>query len=361
FELGRVAFEVSMVPLLMCLVLLGVERASRFDRWSPVTALPVSAALGVLTYAYAGGRALAPLLAGALVVILGRRRWHWVLTAWLGFAVTQIPLLLYLGAHPGALTRRFDATTFVTDDMTPGEVVGRGIVNYLQDLQVWHYVTSGDVKPYVHTPGTGALLGASLGLSVAGLVLVLARKRSDPFWRFAVVALAVSPIPAALTIDRFHAIRLVSFVVMLVVVAIPAVAFLIDAAAHAVWARALAAVLAVAGTVQFALFVDDFTTNGPLRTIPFEAGIPQVLDRAWAGGGTVYIDYDDRAPQALARWYALVQGIDRSRVVRLADGGVPPSGAIAFGREQECDYICGRFLESGDYWIARVIGPRPEE
>lgn len=358
FELGRVAFEVAMEPLFLCLALLGVERASRLDRWSPATALPVSAALGAITYVYAGGRLLAPLLAAALVVV-GRSRWRWWVTAWLGFAVTQIPLILYTRAHPGALSRRFDATTFVTDDMPPWEIGWRAAVNYLQDLQVWHYVVSGDVKPYAHTPGAGALLGVSLLLSVAGLGLALLRHRSDPFWRFAIAALAVSLVPAAFTIDRFHAVRLAPFAVMLVVVSIPALETLRDAVLRATWARALAAALVVAAALQFAFFVHNYSTNGPLRTGRFEAEIPQLLARAWANGGIVYVDYDDREPQALARWYALAKGIEQVRVVRLADGGIPPTGAIAFGRTQECDYTCTRLEESGDYWIARVEGPRP--
>jgi hypothetical protein len=36
FELGRVAFEVAMEPLFLCLALLGVERASRLGRWNPL-------------------------------------------------------------------------------------------------------------------------------------------------------------------------------------------------------------------------------------------------------------------------------------------------------------------------------------
>jgi len=96
----------------------------------------------------------------------------------------------------------------------------------------------------------------------------------------------------------------------------------------------------------------------PTENGRFEADIPQLLDQAWADGGTVYIDYDDLEPQTLARWYALVKGIDQSRVVRLDDGGIPPTATIAFGRTQECDYICTRLDESGDYWIARVEGPK---
>jgi hypothetical protein len=359
FELGRVAFEVTMEPLLLCLALLGVERASRIDRWTTATALPVSLALGAITYVYAGGRLLAVLLAGALVVLLSRGRWKWVVTAWLGFVVTQIPLILYTRAHPGALSRRFDATTFITGDMSPFEIGWRASVNYLQDLQVWHYVVSGDVKPYAHTPGAGALLGASLLLSLAGLVLVIVRHRSDAFWRFALAALVVSPIPAATTIDRFHALRLAPFAVMLVVVAIPAVEALRGAATRATWARAAVAMLVAAGSLQFAFFVHNYTTKGPLRTGRFEADVPQLLDRAWANGGTAYVDYDDLEPLGLARWYALANGIDQSRVIRLPDGGIPPTGTIAFGREHECDYVCDRLMESGDYWIARVEGPRP--
>jgi hypothetical protein len=55
FELGRVAFEVALEPLLLCLVLLAVERASRLGRWSTAAAIPVSLALGGITYVYAGG------------------------------------------------------------------------------------------------------------------------------------------------------------------------------------------------------------------------------------------------------------------------------------------------------------------
>jgi hypothetical protein len=360
FELGRVAFEVALEPLLLCLVLLAVERASRLGSWGTVSAIPVALALGGVTYVYAGGRLLAPLLAVALVAVpaADRVRWRWVVTAWAGFALTQVPLLLYARAHPGALSRRYDATTFVTDRMSPSEIAWRGAVNYLQDLRVWHYVVSGDVKPYAHTPGTCALLAVSIALSIAGLVLVLRRHRGDPFWRYAVAALLVSPVPAATTADRFHALRLAPLAVMLVVVAIPALEGLrrgfVERDRRV---RALVAAIVVLGGVQFAVFVDEYRTDGPLRTGRFEAGIPSLLEAGWANGGTVYVDYDDLEPLGLARWYALDRGIDESRVVRLADGGIPPSGAVAFGRTQACDYVCERIAESGDYWIARVVGP----
>ena len=349
FELGRVALEVTMEPLLVVLVLLGVARAARLDDWRPVGALPVALALGAITYVYAGGRFLAPLFALALLALLSRNRWRWVASALGVFALTQIPLLVYALEHPGALSRRVEATSFIHHGTSPFEVVWRTLFNYIQDLQLWEYVVGGDKKPYAHTPGTSMLLVAAIALSLAGIVSVLRSRRGDPFWRFAVAALLVSPLPAAITIDRFHALRLAPFAVMLVVFAIPAVA--------AIRSTALAAAVVVAGAVQFALFVHDYSTDGPLRTGRFEADVPGLLERGWEDGGTVYVDYDDREPLTLARWYALDHGIPQQRVVRLPDGGVPPTGAAAFGRTQPCDYRCSRVAESGDYWLARVDGP----
>ncbi|HEU5010884.1 MAG TPA: hypothetical protein VFT33_09320 [Gaiellaceae bacterium] len=357
FELGRVAFEVAMEPLFVVLALLAVDRASRLDRWTPVTAIFVALALGAITYVYAGGRLLAPLLALALAAVLTRERWRWLVTCWAAFALTQLPLLVYSRIHPGALSRRYDATTFVTDDMSRWEIAWRGAANYLQDLQLWHYVVSGDVKPYAHTPGTSALLAASVVLSIAGVVLIVLRHRADPFWRYVLVALLVSPIPAATTADRFHALRLAPLAVMLLVVAIPALGALRDVLPRSRPAHVVVAGLALVAAIQFGIFVDSYRTDGPLRTGRFEAGIPGLLGQAWANGGTVYVDYDDLEPQTLARWYALAEGIDQSRVVRLPDGGIPPVGSIAFGRTQECDYVCERIAESGDYWIARAVGP----
>jgi 4-amino-4-deoxy-L-arabinose transferase-like glycosyltransferase len=350
FELGRIAFEVSLEPLLLVLVLLGVARAARLDEWRPLGALPVALGLGAITYVYAGGRFLAPLLALALLVLVDRRRWRWVATAVAGFAATQVPLLIYMHAHPGALSRRLDATSFIHHGTSPFEVVWRTLFNYVQDLQLWAYVVGGDKKPYAHTPGTSMLLGASLALSLAGIVIVVRRRRADAFWRFALAALLLSPLPAAITIDRFHAVRLAPFAVMLVVFAIPSVA--------AISSSAVAAVVVVAGLVQLALFVHDWSTDGPRRTGRFEAGIPALLHQAWRAGGIVYVDHDDLEPLTLARWYALDRGVSEERVVRLPDGGVPPTGATAFGRTQPCDYRCTRVAESGDYWLARVDGPR---
>ena len=140
--------------------------------------------------------------------------------------------------------------------------------------------------------------------------------------------------------------------------AIPAVDALREAAVRTSWSRTVAAAHVVLASVQFVFFIQNYKSDGPLRTGRFEADLPRLLGRPWDNEGTVYLDYDDREPLTVARWHALMSRIDQSRVVRLPDGGIPPTGAIAFGRTQECDYVCTRLEESGDYWIARVERPR---
>ena len=63
------AFEVALEPLFLVLVLLGRRARKPAGSLESATAIPVSLALGAITYVYAGGRLLAPLLAVALAVV----------------------------------------------------------------------------------------------------------------------------------------------------------------------------------------------------------------------------------------------------------------------------------------------------
>jgi hypothetical protein len=90
----------------------------------------------------------------------------------------------------------------------------------------------------------------------------------------------------------------------------------------------------------------------------FESGVPPLLDRAFAGGSTVYIDHDDIYAQTHALWYAVTHGVSKNRVSILPDGGAPPPDAMVFGRLQTCDYACTHLADSDTYWIARPDPPK---
>jgi 4-amino-4-deoxy-L-arabinose transferase-like glycosyltransferase len=359
FELGRVAFDVALIPAVVLTLLLAVEWARRSPRSPVVRGIPVGLALGLLAYTYAAGRLLAPLYALALLVFLGRPGLRFLASAWTTLAVVLLPMAFYVERHPGALTARYEATRF-PEQGSALATLRHGAANYLQDLNAWRWVRDGDPKPYTHTWGAGQLYAASVVLAVAGVVVLVRRRRLDAWWGYVVAVLLLTAVPAALTEDRLHSARLAPLPAILAVVAIPGLAALVDAARRTRWAQVAAAALVLVTVVQLANFVEVYSERGrSSRLLLFEANVPALLERAFARDGPVYVDYDDRAALTHAQWYAVAHGQPFERVVRLPDGAVAPTGATVFGRVQACDYVCRRIASADTYWVAEAVGPKP--
>lgn len=356
FELGRMAIEATTQPLLVVLLLLVLERVTRLERYAIGPAVATGVLLGLVTYSYTGSRLLGPLFAAALVVFAGRGRWRFVLAAWATFAVTLVPLGVYALRHPGNLTARYEATTIARDGRSGLEVVGEAIGNWFKDVNPWHWATAGDPAPYIHNGGYGALFGSVVVLALVGAVLVLLHERHDPFWRYVLLATLLVPVPAAVTVDRYNAIRLATLPIFVLVLAVPSLSALVTAARTSWAARAAAAVLTVLACVQFAQFLDSYRTRGPARLVLFEAGVEPLLEEPLASGQPIYLDYDDRGAQAQARWRAAVAGVPQNRLVILPDGGIPPPGSLVFLRFQDCDFPCEEVRSWEDYRLMRATG-----
>jgi 4-amino-4-deoxy-L-arabinose transferase-like glycosyltransferase len=357
FELGRVALEVSTQPLLVTLLLLCLERSWRRRLWAIPDGLLVGSVLGLLVYSYTGDRLLGPLLAGGLAVFAGRGRWRWLAAAWGSFCLFLVPLAAYALRHPGTLTARYGATTIAREGLSWPRVVLQAIGNWFRDINPWHWATAGDPAPYVHNGGYGAFYGGVLALAIAGAVIVLRRRAHDLWWRYVAVATLLVPIPAALTVDRYNAIRLAALPVLFLTLAIPALDALVRAAQRQLLARVAFGVLALVVAAQFVQFLDRYRTRGPARTVLFDTGVQPLLDQAFVTGNPIYIDFDDRGAQAQARWHAAESGLSRDRVRILPDGGIPPRGSTVFGLFQECDYVCNEFARWERYFLAKAIGP----
>jgi len=359
FELGRMAIEATTQPLLIVLLLLSLERVCRLERYTVLQGVIAGALVGLLTYSYTGSRLLGPLLVGALLVFGGRGRWRFVLSAWVAFVVAVVPIGVYAIRHPGNLTARYEATTIARDGLSGPGLVVEAVGNWLRDINPVHWSRAGDPAPYIHNSGYGAFYAGIAVLAIAGAVLVLTRRRADRWWRFVLLATLLVPIPAALTVDRFNAIRLAALPVFMLVLAIPALDALAASVRRSWPARVAVGVLVLSIGVQFVQFFDIYRTRGPARLVLFEAGVRPLLEQPFSGGEPIYVDFDDRGAQAQARWHAAEMGLPQSRIVILSDGGIPPAGSIVFARFQECDYVCEKFASWEEYWLARAIGPKP--
>jgi Dolichyl-phosphate-mannose-protein mannosyltransferase len=356
FELGRMAIEATTQPLFVVLLLLVLERVTRLQRYDVLPGVAAGVLLGLVTYSYTGSRLLGPLFAAALIVFAGRARWRFVLAAWATFAAALLPLGIYSLRHPGNLTARYEATTIARDGRSGVAVVGEAIGNWFKDINPWHWSTAGDPAPYIHNGGYGALFGAVVLLALAGIVLVLVRERHDPFWRYVLLATLLVPVPAALTVDRYNAIRLATLPVFALVLAVPALAALVAAVRTSWAARVAASVLAVVVVAQFVQFLDSYRTRGPARIVLFDAGVKPLLEGPLASGEPIYVDFDDRGAQVQVRWRAAVAGVPQSRITILPDGGIPPPGSLVFLRFQDCDFPCEEVTSWEDYRLMRATG-----
>src|SRR5262249_4388819 len=103
---------------------------------------------------------------------------------------------------------------------------------YLQDQSLTPLLLTGDGHWRHHVEDSGgAMLFATFILTATGLLLVIARRRREPWWRFVLYGLAVSILPGAITDWPFHQPRVMGYAVFLLVLTIPALEWLLAPAA----------------------------------------------------------------------------------------------------------------------------------
>ncbi len=345
YELGRTSYETIIEPLTLMLVLIAVDWAYRSHRRPIERAVPVGLALGALEYSYAGGRVLAPLLLVALLVFVRRDR-RWVAQTWGVYILTLVPALAYSVVHKGALGNRFASTTYLRHGMSPPTIVYDFFRNYVTDANLEHWVTSGDPTPYIHVHGAAQLYAATVVLAAIGVAVIWRTQRDDRFWWFVGAALVLSPIAGAVTDQRYYSLRLLPLPLLLLVLGLPA----LELIRRERRLQAVAAALAVLVAVQFWQWRDNYYVNNNGRTVLYEGHLPPLLERAFAHGRTVYVSPDDVYAQTHALWYAVSNGLPKSRVSE----ATPPRGAFEFGRFSACRGPCTRLGEADTYWLARA-------
>ena len=337
FETSRLVFEVALMPLALALLLLALKGAHERALWTWADSLRVACALALITYTYSNGRLLAPLLALGRVFFAKRARWrHVILRTWLIYAVTLLPLLVFHARHPGALTERFAQVSFVREEMTWWQIALRFFQNYAGSFNPWSWLVAGDPEPRHHVQTMGSLLAATVAAGLIGLVIVVIRRRRDAWWRFVVYGLVVSPVPAALTLDHFHTLRLVGLPVFLLMLAACGFAWLLEGGGRA---RRLAfAALILFTLAQGALFQWQFREAAPRRLNSFDAHYPEVFTAAMREAhGTVYLIDNDGSPGYIhAYWYATLRGEDTQQFVRLHKDERPPPSSLVISSELPC-------------------------
>lgn len=339
FEIGRLVFEVALFPFALALFLLWLYRAHSKNDWSMLSNLRLVLALGLITYTYSIGRLFAPLLAFGLILFITRRTVTPILRTWAFYGLTLLPLLVFNFRYPGALTARFHDLSYIKPQSALAETVFNFITHYVNNWSLRSMLLVGDLNARHHVPGTGSILLAVFILFVIGLIVVLRYFRRDAWWRYVVYGLLVSVVPASLTLDQFHTLRLTAFPVFMLLLNVPALMQLMKGGSRSFGRKILIALCALA-FLQIAFFQWNFHRLGSQRYIEFEAQYVEIFDAAVAAGQRPIYLYDKWPLFGYihAYWYATLRGMNTTEFVHLPPDGTvkPPPGALVISTLEPC-------------------------
>lgn len=341
FEISRVSMEVALYPLVLALFLLGVHRAASKPKWTWADVLGLVATLVLLTYTYSIGRLLAPLLALGLVLFITRARWFGIVQVWILYALSLIPLFVFQRNHDDALTGRFKMVSYVQPESSTYEVAWTFLKHFAGNLNPRSLLVTGDPNIYqvAHVANTPALLLATFTLVLIGVWMIVRHHRRDAWWHFVLFGLAASLVPASLTVDYFHMLRLAPLLVFLILLTVPAIERLFSTRRR--WHKPVLAVLVLLTVAQGAAFQWRYhaSAGSPWRLRLFDANFPKVILPPALAQPSRPIYIADPAPTAYIQsyWYAVLYGAHVSDFVLLKPDEAPPMGAVVISTEAGCD------------------------
>jgi 4-amino-4-deoxy-L-arabinose transferase-like glycosyltransferase len=361
FESSRLVFEVAVYPVAVVLFLIAVWNAHQRTRWSWHEAFMLAVTLALLTYSYSIGRLLAPLLGLGLGLFVTRERWIGVAKTWALYAPLCVPLVLFHRQHPDALTGRFKALTYLSHEASVLTNAKEFASHYLENINPWRWLFTGENNVRDHLEATGVLLFAAVVLAIAGLLIILRWHRRDPWWRFVLYGLLVSPIPASLTANPFPQLRLIAFPIFFLLLTIPAIRWLTEIESVPVKAVTLGtAILLIAG--QGWSLQRLYHKKAPSVWYVFDARFQKrVLEPALTFGRfPVYLlDEPGKSGYIHALWYAVLNHVDPATFVRLPWGQSVPSGAVVISTEEQC-HDC-RLVARGLNYIVYLVPSYPSD
>jgi hypothetical protein len=388
FELSRLVLEVAVYPFALALFLLAVWNAASKPSWSIAQICALAGTLALLTYSYSIGRLFAPLLALGLVLFVNRRRVSGLFLTWFAYAVTLVPLFLFQRRNPGALTSRFQYLSYLKPQTTWAQVAREFIKHLFANINPWRlFVTeSAKTNELVHVPGPPAMLAITVVLIAISVALLCKQRKIDAWWRFVIYGLVASLVPASLTTDNFHMLRLAPLPVFLLVLTIPALRWLIETPSR--WKRAtreqttvskgatpplipqrrrrslpdlfyLAVVFLVCAQGLFFQWRYHASVSSPQRLHTFDADYPaKILPTALreAGSQPVYLaDNPARPAYVQALWYATLWHVPLEKFVSLGFDKSPPEGAVVITTEERCPHC--RVLAASEPYTTYIATP----
>ena len=321
YEISRLGTEGPLLLLPLAVFLLVLQRASTRERWTPLTGLALAVPLAVAAYTYPTARPLAPLLALGTLLFLTRRRLPGIVALGVALAALMAPILLFMRAHPGALSHYASNLSWYSSSMAVPDVVWTFVRHLAGNVGPGPVLLHGDPNPRHHVAAFGAVLVPMAVLAVGGLVLVALRRRRDPWWLYVVFGFVLALVPASLTKDAFHTPRLIAVPLFALVLCVLALQWVLEQPRR----RAIVGAVVGVTAVQAAIFAVVYVRDGadPARVATFEGDFQPAWDAARKTGLRPIWVTDAR--EIDAQWWGVLDGVPRKDVTIWRVPNEPPS------------------------------------
>lgn len=378
FEYSRLVMETFVLILAITLFLFLLYRAQK-RRWKTTDTVVIAISLTLITYSYATGRVIGPLFSlGLLIFAVNLRALFDVFKVWVIYALTMIPMIVVYLQDPRVISGRFMRATNLSREKSFLENIGTVLSALYEDISLKFLVTDGDrlLRHHVPNSGMGEFLVAIFALGLLGIVIVLIRHRSSPWWRFILFGAIASLLPGAITYERYHSMRGLAFPIFFLILTIPAISWLLGlygdktdalsdisgnglsffrSSSERYLRLGVLSILLLLTAVQAVQFQRLFWKNGmdPGRKAVFNESYPRVLDRALAETDRPIYLHDFGEPSYIhALWYGAIKGVDASNFVHILDRQSPPEGALVLSSKTTCDG-CQIIYRDGGYMLYR--------
>lgn len=341
FEISRLAFEVAVYPLGTALFLLAVRAASQRERWRVLDIAAISVALLLLAYSYTIGRLFAVLAAVSLLIFFTRRRMSQIVAIFAIFALLgPVTMMLYDRANDGALTGRFRGMSYLVEFRDqPLKTVAALEYQLIGNLLPVGMALQGDLNPRHHVERSGgSILLATFILAAVGAWIAI--RSRDRWWWFVLLGTFLSIVPASLTPDRNHTLRLAPYPVFLIALSILGLQWVLQR-------RRLAIVLIALAAVQAAFFMTVFHRTGAARGAYFDHGVKPAIHAALLRPERpVHVDRDIYIH---AWWHGALRGAGREQfriglpsapgALAVSPRGAPPGSELVAEKDGLTVYI----------------------
>jgi hypothetical protein len=363
FDMRGLLIEAQFLPFPLALFLFVLFGLHKKEHWSAVDVAKLVGTLALMSYSTIAGRLLAPFLVlGLLFFATTRQRFINVIKTGICYGVTLFPIVVFNWSHPGLLAKRFHETSYIRPGVPWNQLATQFFDRYLEDSGLTGLLLNGDPLARHHIPGSGGpFFFATFILAVIGLLVVVSRRRNEPWWRFVLYGLVISIVPGAIGVYPLHATRLLAYPVFLLVLTVPAVEWLLT------WTGAwtpkpvadnapglkltlpwvlrfgfLLSLLTLTG-VEAYRYQTVFRSEGPKRSYEFDVTYKAVYDAAVRQPSRpIYLEDGRWGPAYIhALWYAALEKRPRSEFVHLKPGVSAPPGAIVIssGDCQRCETL----------------------